>query len=60
VEDGVTGFVVADLGGAVRAVERVARIDRYACRRRVEERFSVAAMVDGYIGAYRAVLGEHA
>jgi glycosyltransferase involved in cell wall biosynthesis len=58
VEDGVTGFVVADLEGAVRAVERVSSLDRIACRRRVEERFSVAAMADGYIGAYRALLGD--
>ena len=60
VEDGVTGFVVADLEGAVRAVGHVSSLDRYACRRRVEERFSVAAMVDGYISAYHAILGYQA
>jgi len=58
VEDGVTGFVVADVDAALRAVEHISKLDRYACRRRVEERFSVAAMVDGYVGAYRAIFGD--
>lgn len=58
VDDAVTGFVVANVEEAVAAVERIPEIDRRTCRRRVEERFSVEAMVDGYLQAYRAILGE--
>jgi glycosyltransferase involved in cell wall biosynthesis len=50
IEDEVTGFVVpVDLG----------EIDPKACRRRVEERFTVDRMLDGYEEVYRrAVSGS--
>lgn len=60
VEHGVTGFVVDSMEGAVRAVEDVQRLDRRAARQRVERLFSVDAMVDGYLGVYRAILSEDA
>jgi glycosyltransferase involved in cell wall biosynthesis len=57
VEDGVTGFVVprGDVDAMQRAVERLlddeslARRLGAAGRRRVEERFTLAKMVDGYL-----------
>lgn len=58
VDDGVTGFVVDDVGEAVDAIDRISEIDRSACRRRVEELFSVDAMVDGYVQAYQRILGD--
>jgi glycosyltransferase involved in cell wall biosynthesis len=51
-EDGVTGFVVSDLAGAVRAAERVAHLDRRACRRAFEERFTVSRMAHDYVALY--------
>jgi glycosyltransferase involved in cell wall biosynthesis len=48
VEDGVTGFVVDGIEGAVEAVGKIPTIDRQACRRRVEEKFSTRRMVDDY------------
>lgn len=60
VADGETGFVVPDLDGAVGAVSRIDSVDRSACRRRVERLFSVDSMVDGYLSAYRALLGDRA
>jgi glycosyltransferase involved in cell wall biosynthesis len=51
VADGVTGFVVsvedypAEAAGALR---RLSEIDAAACRKRVEEKFSKEAMVEGY------------
>lgn len=60
VEDGVTGFVVPDVAAATSAVDRIGEMDRAACRRRVEERFSVDAMVEGYLDVYRTILGAHA
>lgn len=58
VADGETGFVVDDVQAATGAVERLGDIQRAACRRRVERHFSVDAMVEGYLNAYRAVLGD--
>jgi glycosyltransferase involved in cell wall biosynthesis len=57
VADGETGFVVRTVGEAVETCRRVAEIDRAACRRRVEKYFSVDSMVEGYLSAYRAILG---
>jgi glycosyltransferase involved in cell wall biosynthesis len=56
VDAGVTGFVVDDVDGMVRAIEHVDDIDRRACRRRAEERFGVGRMVDDYERAYAAVV----
>jgi glycosyltransferase involved in cell wall biosynthesis len=58
VADGETGFVVRDVAGAVQSVERIDTIVRRACRARVARHFSVDAMVEGYLDAYRAVLGD--
>jgi glycosyltransferase involved in cell wall biosynthesis len=57
VADSETGYVVEDVAGAIKAVERVRNISRLACRQRVETLFSVDAMVDGYLDAYRTILG---
>ena len=50
---GLSGFVVDTLDEMVDAVKRVDAIDRAACRRHVEERFSVERMADGYEAIYR-------
>jgi glycosyltransferase involved in cell wall biosynthesis len=57
IEDGVNGFLVDDLDGAIAAIERMGEIDRAACRRSVEERFSVDRMADAYLALYRRILG---
>jgi len=57
VEDGVTGFVRESPEELVEAARRVGELDRAACRRRVEERFSVERMLDGYEEVYRRVVG---
>ena len=46
--DGVSGFVCDDDEAIVRAIGQIDRLDRAACRRRVEERFSVERMADDY------------
>jgi glycosyltransferase involved in cell wall biosynthesis len=58
IEHGVTGFLVDSVEEAVAAIERVGEIDRAACRRAVEARFSVDRMADDYVALYRRVLGE--
>ncbi len=61
VKDGVTGFIVEPergVEGLVEAVKRVGEIDRAACRRHVEENFTVEKMVEGYEKVYKKVLGR--
>jgi glycosyltransferase involved in cell wall biosynthesis len=56
VEDGITGFVVDDVDALAAAIDRVATLDRRACRRRAEERFGFGRMVDDYERAYETVI----
>jgi glycosyltransferase involved in cell wall biosynthesis len=53
IESGRTGFVVDTLDELVEAVKRVGNIDRAACRRHVEARFTVERMADDYEAIYR-------
>src|SRR5207237_10668239 len=45
VDEGLTGFVVADVAGAIDAIGRIGALDRRAVRARVAERFSRDRMV---------------
>jgi glycosyltransferase involved in cell wall biosynthesis len=56
VDEGITGFVVDDVAGAIEAVGRVGALDRRAVRARVAERFSRDRMVDDYMQVYERVL----
>jgi len=61
VADGETGFLVSVESyaeEAAAAIGRLGEIDPAACRRRVEERFSKEAMVEGYEQVFRQVAGE--
>lgn len=61
VKDGVTGFIVEPergIEGLVEAVKRIGEIDRAACRRHVEENFTIEKMVDGYERVYRKVASK--
>jgi glycosyltransferase involved in cell wall biosynthesis len=55
IEDGETGFLVASVEEAVEALERVDEIEPSACRRRVQQRFSIETMVDGYERVYETI-----
>jgi glycosyltransferase involved in cell wall biosynthesis len=57
IEHGVTGFIVDSFDEAVAAIGRVGEIDRAACRRAVEQRFTVERMADEYLALYRRILG---
>jgi len=52
IDEGQTGFVVTDEDQAVKALEKVERLDRIACRRVFEERFSADRMAREYHAAY--------
>jgi len=57
IEDGVTGFLVDSVDGAVDAIARIGEIDRAACRAAVSARFTVDRMADRYLDLYRSLLG---
>jgi glycosyltransferase involved in cell wall biosynthesis len=56
VDEGSTGYLVADVEEATAAVDRAAALDRAACRQVAEQRFSAARMVDDYLRVYHEVL----
>mgnify|MGYP006435694095 CR=1 FL=1 len=59
VRDGVTGFVVRDFREMCDAVDRIEDIERSACRRHVEDMFSIDATAKGVMAYYeRALRGE--
>lgn len=51
-----TGFVVKTLREAESKLKDIERIDRKACRKRIEDLFTVDKMVEGYLEAYNLVL----
>jgi glycosyltransferase involved in cell wall biosynthesis len=59
IDDGVTGWIV-DVEDyprlAAERLQRLSTIDPYACRARVEERFSQRAMVAGYTDVFERVV----
>jgi glycosyltransferase involved in cell wall biosynthesis len=55
IEDGKTGYLVNNVNEAVHAVKRISAIDRAACRHRVEQRFSIATMVEAYERVYARI-----
>jgi glycosyltransferase involved in cell wall biosynthesis len=58
VDEGVTGFLVDDVEGAVAAVERAGELDRRLVREHALSRFGVERMVDGYLQVYARCLNR--
>ncbi|GAB3244388.1 glycosyltransferase family 4 protein [Nocardioides dilutus] len=56
VTDGQTGFLCPDVASAVTAVSRLARIDRHACRRDAERRFSLDRMAADHERVYEQLV----
>jgi hypothetical protein len=55
ISDGQTGFLVNNVTEAVRALGRIPEINRRACRARVQQFFSIDAMVGGYEQVYSTI-----
>ncbi|HYB98725.1 MAG TPA: glycosyltransferase family 4 protein [Candidatus Limnocylindrales bacterium] len=58
IEDGVSGYVVRDIDGAVQAVARIDRLSRRRCRERFERRFVSSRMAREYVKIYESVAGR--
>jgi glycosyltransferase involved in cell wall biosynthesis len=48
VRDGLTGYIVENHSQMIGAVKKIDAIDRAACRKHVEENFTVSKMIDSY------------
>jgi len=55
IKDGQTGVLVDNVTAAVQALARISKIDRRACRNRVQQYFSIDAMVEGYERVYSTI-----
>jgi glycosyltransferase involved in cell wall biosynthesis len=55
VEDGKNGFVVETEKDMVVALDKLIKIDRFSCRKSVEERFTLEKMIDGYERVYASL-----
>jgi len=58
IQDGVSGFLVEDVAGAIRQLDNISKIKRENCRHWVEQSFSQDRMVEEYIKVYHAILDE--
>jgi glycosyltransferase involved in cell wall biosynthesis len=56
IEEGVTGYIVDDIEGALQALRKIQDFDRRRCRRVFEERFSAARMARDYLSLYRRAI----
>jgi glycosyltransferase involved in cell wall biosynthesis len=56
IDDGVTGFIVADQENAVQAVGNIRLISRRECRRVFDERFTASRMTQDYLSVYSRIL----
>lgn len=54
--DGVTGFLVDDVPGAIDAIGRLGTLDRTACRKHAEEHLSIAATLDAHEALYERLV----
>lgn len=56
IRDGKTGFLVNNTQEMIAAVGKINSLDPKICRQHAERHFSLAAMANNYIAAYRAVI----
>jgi glycosyltransferase involved in cell wall biosynthesis len=56
VDDGVTGFVRANIDGLAHAVANIDAIDRVKCRQAAEERFSMERMTADHVDLYHRIV----
>ena len=55
-EQGVTGYIVKDVNGGVRAVQDVSKLSRKRCREIFEEKFTARKMAENYVKVYESLM----
>ncbi|MBD6617076.1 glycosyltransferase family 4 protein [Komarekiella sp. 'clone 1'] len=58
ISHGQTGFLCNNIQECISAIDQVTELDRYTCRKYVENRFSIQHMTDGYEAVYQQILAE--
>lgn len=56
IADGETGFLCNNIQECIEAIYQIEKVNRYTCRRYVENHFSVKQMTDGYEAVYKQIL----
>lgn len=59
VENGKTGFIVNDVNGMEKSIRMIDQIKRVDCRKLVERKFTVEAMVDNYEKIYKQLIEKN-
>ena len=57
-EQGVTGYIVKDVNGGVRAVQDVSKLSRKRCREIFEEKFTARKMAENYVKVYESLMNQ--
>ena len=60
IADGQTGFLVNNVDEALESLQKLAEIDPTVCRQHVEQKFSIATMVEGYERVYETIFQQEA
>jgi glycosyltransferase involved in cell wall biosynthesis len=58
VDEGISGFIVADEAAAIAAVGRLGELPRAAVRAQFEARFTARRMAEDYLALYHTLAGE--
>jgi glycosyltransferase involved in cell wall biosynthesis len=56
IDDGLTGFIVEDIEGAIGAYDRLSRLSRDKIRAHFEARFTARRMAQEYLAVYRRLI----
>lgn len=59
IENGVNGYVVNNSAEMILAIEKIDKIDRAACRKRIEKKFTIQHMINNYDRVLRSIVDEH-
>jgi glycosyltransferase involved in cell wall biosynthesis len=55
IDDGLTGFIVEDINGAIGAVDRLSHLSRAKIRAHFEQHFTARRMAQDYLSVYRSL-----
>ncbi len=55
IDDGLTGFIVEDINGAIGAVDRLDHLSREKIRKHFEKHFTARRMAQDYLAVYRSL-----
>jgi mannose-6-phosphate isomerase-like protein (cupin superfamily) len=58
IESGRNGFLVTNNDKAVTALQNIPMLNRQACRKTVEEKFTVDRMVNNYLNIYQQIINQ--